>query len=263
VSTETLDLSLVLACYNDAEYLDHSVEEIFKVLDMTKLSYEIIFVHDCGTDDTLSVIDMIMSKYRNAKRMKKIAHAGNEGRGKSVRDGFGIAEGRIVGYIDVDLDVHPRYIPSMAAAILTDGYDVATAFRYYRMSFSPLFILRHMLSHGYRFLSRALLHEALKDSESGYKFFKRDRIMPLAGMSRYDGWFWDTEIMCYSIYSGLKIKEVPCVFDRRDDKKSSVRVFRTIMDYFRNLIEFKIYLVKNKERFFGAARRQRAAGGRS
>jgi heterodisulfide reductase subunit A len=32
--------------------------------------------------------------------------------------------------------------------------------------------------------------------------------MPLARISRYNGWFWDTEIMCYCLYSALKIKEI-------------------------------------------------------
>ncbi|MCM8761237.1 MAG: glycosyltransferase [Candidatus Omnitrophica bacterium] len=248
---EKIDLSLILACYNDAEYLEESVKEIFKILDMTRLNYEIIFVYDCGTDDTLSVINKIEDKYKDIKRIKKIVHLKNEGRGKSVRDGIKISEGDVVGYIDVDLDVHPRHIPYMVSTIVNDGYDVATAFRYYKVTLSPLFMLRHILSHGYRFISRALLHEGLKDSESGYKFFKRDKVLPLINISRYDGWFWDTEIMMYCLYSGLKVKEIPCVFERRGDKKSSVRIIDTVIGYLVDLIQFKIYLLKRKEEVSG------------
>jgi len=244
---DKIDLSLVLACYNDAEYLEESVNEIFKVLDMTRLSYEIIFVYDCGTDKTLLVIDKITDKYKNDKRIKKIIHAKNEGRGKSVRDGFEASDGDVMGYIDVDLDVHPRYIPSMVSAIIHDGYDAAIGFRYYKIQWNPISILRHVFSHGYRFISRLLLGEKLKDSESGYKFFNRKKIMPLIKKSRYNGWFWDTEIMTYCIYSGLKIKEISCVFDRRDDKASSVNVIETISSYFLNLIEFKRFLNKQKK----------------
>lgn len=242
---EKIDLSLVLACYNDAEYLEESIKEIFKTLDMTRLSYEIIFVYDCGTDNTLAVIDSIVEKYKPEKRIKKIVHSKNEGRGRSVRDGIKISEGHVVGYIDVDLDVHPRHIPYMVSTIVNDGYDVATAFRFYKVTMSPLFIMRHILSHGYRFISRMLLHEGLKDSESGYKFFRRDKIMPLVDISRYDGWFWDTEIMAYCIYSGFRIKEISCVFERRGDKKSSVRILDTVAVYMTNLIEFKLYLMRS------------------
>jgi len=240
------DLSIVLACYNDASYLESSVTEIFRVLDMTWLHYEIIFVYDCGTDNTLEVINELI-KVDKGHSIKKIVHRKNQGRGKSVRDGFRQAEGDIVGYIDVDMDTHPRYIPSMVSAIMYEGYDVATAFRFYRMQLSLTFIFRHILSHGYRFMSRFLLDERLKDSESGCKFFRYDKIMPLVNVSRYNGWFWDTEIMAYCIYRGLSIKEISCVFDRRLDKVSSVRVFNTVRSYLMSLIRFKAYLLRRKK----------------
>lgn len=245
--SEKIDLSLILACYNDALYLEGSMEEIFKVLEMTKLNYEIIFVYDCGTDNTVQIMENIIKRNNGVKHIKKIVHQKNKGRGKSVRDGMKIAEGDIVGYIDVDLDIHPRYIPSMVSVITDDGYDVATAFRFYKIQFNPLFIMRHVLSHGYRFISRFLLDERLKDSESGYKFFKREKIMPLVDISHYNGWFWDTEIMIYCIYNGLKINEVSCIFDRRKYKTSSVSIVKTIFSYFRSLMKFKRYLMRHKK----------------
>ena len=69
--------------------------------------------------------------------------------------------------------------------------------------------------------------------------------MPLVDISRYDGWFWDTEIMAYCIYSGLRIKEISCVFERRGYKKSSVRILDTVAVYMTNLIEFKLYLMRS------------------
>jgi len=245
--SDKIDLSLVLACYSDGKYLEESVKEICQALDMTKINYEIIFVYDCGTGDTLEAINRTIAKYNSLKRIKKIVHEKNEGRGKSVRDGMKIAEGNIVGYVDVDLDVHPRYIPSMVRAIINDGYDVATAFRYYKLQISPFPILRHALSHGYRFISRFLLDERLKDSESGYKFFKREKVMPLVDISRYNKWFWDTEIMTYCLYGGLKVKEISCVFERRNDKISSVRTLTTVFTHLISLIKFKRYLIKNKK----------------
>ncbi|MFC1577294.1 glycosyltransferase family 2 protein [Candidatus Omnitrophota bacterium] len=245
--TQKTDLSLILACYNDALYLEESLNEIFKVLDMTRLRYEIIFVYDCGSDNTLEVIERLIKLHGKNKAFKKIVHRKNMGRGKSVRDGMRIAQGDVVGYIDVDMDIHARYIPSMVSAIADDGYDAACAFRYYRMSISPLFIFRHVLSHGYRFISRYLLDERLKDSESGFKFFDRKKIMPLVNISRYNGWFWDTEIMAYCIYRGLKIKEISCVFDRRSDKASSVNIINTVASYARSLTKFKLYLMNHKK----------------
>lgn len=244
------DVSIILACYNDAQYLEHSVKEIFKVLDMTRLNYEIIFVYDCGQDETLNIIDDIINTYGHTKNIKKIVHKENEGRGKSVRDGILESRGRVVGFIDVDLDIHPRYIPSMVSAILDDKYDVATAFRCYKVQPNIFCLWRDALSHGYRFLSRVLLHKNLMDSECGYKFFDREKVLPLVKISRYDKWFWDTEIMSYCIYSKYRIKEIASIFDRRSDKKSSVQIFDTVFTYFSNLVGFKIYLMRKQKELF-------------
>lgn len=124
------DLSLVIACYNEELILEKSMEEIFEILDSTIFSYEIIFVDDVSKDRTRELIDKIIKRHKD-KNFKKIFHEINTGRGGAVADGIRISEGEIVGFIDIDLEVHARYIPSCVIAI-KDGYDIATAFRIYK-----------------------------------------------------------------------------------------------------------------------------------
>jgi hypothetical protein len=92
----------------------------------------------------------------------------------------------------------------------------------------------------------------LKDPETGYKFFKRERVMPLLDQVQSEGWFWDTEIMVRSLFAGLTIHEMPCLFVRRHDKTSSVRLVPDSLDYARNLWRFR-----------GVVRELRAGGGPS
>jgi hypothetical protein len=232
---DRVDLSLVIACYNEEFELEDSVRQVIEILDSARWTYEIIFVDDCSRDRTREIIDRLMIKYQ-AKNVRKIFHEHNTGRGRAVTDGFKIAVGDVIGYIDIDLEVHTRYIPTMMLAI-EQGADVATAHRIYTVQ--PRLFHRFVLSQGYVQLVRHLLGVPLKDTETGYKFFKREKIWPLLDQVKDEHWFWDTEIMVRSHLAGLHIVELPCLFVKRYDKKSTVHLFSDSWEYFVDLWHFR------------------------
>jgi glycosyltransferase involved in cell wall biosynthesis len=231
----SIDLSLVLACYNEEDHFDDSVAQIIEVLDSTRFSYEIIFVDDCSHDRTRELIDAAIARYSN-KRMRRLFHEHNKGRGGTVSDGFRMSIGEIVGFIDIDLETHARYIPSCVMAI-RNGADIATGWRIYRFNWRSLD--RHIMSRGYAWLMRTLLNVNLKDTETGYKFFRRSTVMSLLDSVQDERWFWDTEIMVRAYLRGDKIVEIPTVFMRRFDKRSTVNNVRDTLDYLVKLWRFR------------------------
>ena len=235
------DLSLVLACYNEGQVIEDSVAEIVTVLDGTRYSYEIIFVDDCSTDRTRELIERIMGRYPG-KRISRIFHEQNKGRGGTVSDGIRAAEGVVAGFIDIDLEVHAHYIPSCVNA-LENGADVAVGRRVYKLNLRSLD--RYLMSTGYVWLVRRLLGVDLHDTETGYKFFKRERILPVLDEIEDQRWFWDTEVMVRSYYRDYQIAEIPCLFLRRFDKTSTVSPLSDTLDYFRKLWRFR-KTVKNE-----------------
>jgi len=230
-----LDLSLAIACYNEEVVLEDSVRQIVEILDNTRWTYEIIFVDDCSQDRTRDIIEGLLGDYRD-KNMRKLLHERNRGRGRTVTDGLRMACGDVAGYIDIDLEVHARYIPSLVLAV-RNGADIATAHRIYKVQ--PRLFGRFILSTGYAWLMRNLLEVKLKDTETGFKFFNRERILPILDQVEDEHWFWDTEIMVRSCLQGYSVVEIPCLFIRRYDKKSTVRVFRDTLDYFAKLLRFR------------------------
>ncbi len=228
------DVSLVIACYNEEALLEDSVAAVVETLDSTSWRYEVIFIDDCSQDRTRAIIDELLERYPD-KNFRKLFHERNRGRGRTVTDGIMMAEGDVVGYIDIDLEVHARYIPTMVNAI-KKGADIATAHRIYKVQFH--LFTRFLLSQGYAWLMRQLLKVDLKDTETGFKFFERDRILPILEQIEDEHWFWDTEVMVRPYLRNYKIEEIPCLFIRRYDKQSSVNVFKDSYDYFRNLWRF-------------------------
>lgn len=228
------DISIIIACYNEEPLLENSVREIVNVMSQTKYTYELLFIDDCSRDRTREIIRSIAA---DNPHMQYVFHEKNVGRGGTVCEGIRMAQGRIVGYLDIDLEVHARYIPSIVWAIDHEGYDVSTAYRIYKIPSGPF--TRHVLSVIYRRLVRSLLKTRLLDTETGFKFFNRNRILPIVDVCENKGWFWDTEVMVLSEMNNLRIKETPCLFIRQKEKVSSVRVIPDTIDYFRSLWKFR------------------------
>jgi len=233
---KSLDVSLVLPCFNEAETFSDSIQKIITVLDHTNLVWEIIFVDDCSKDSTRRLINNALKKY-SSNKFKFISHHKNQGRGQTVIDGILEAKGKIVGFIDVDLEVSEEYLPSFFKA-LEKGYDSAIAWRIYDFTIAGFF--RWFSSKGYTLIRKIILGLPYKDTEAGYKFFNRSKILAVIKKCRYKGWFWDTEIMARIYKARLKTIEIPVIFIRRQDKTSTVRLIPDSIKYLKNLINFRL-----------------------
>src|SRR5262245_37611689 len=232
-----LDLSVVIPCYNEASHLEASAAALVEVLDQTRYDYEVVFVDDCSQDDTRALIRDICTR---SPRCRYVFHERNRGRGGAFKTGFAASTGRITGFIDIDLEVHALYIPALVNLLEKHAYDVATGYRYYLLRQTSGFH-RHVLSRIYWMMCKVLLDSGVRDTETGCKFFRRDAASTAVLSSQCDGWFWDTEVMTRAALLGLRICEMPVLFLRRRDKRSTVRV---LPDTWRYLIELHRFRAK-------------------
>lgn len=238
----SVDLSLVIPCYRDAPHLAWAVGEIIQTLKHTTWTWEIVLVNDASPDDCGRIIEDLI-KQHSAHRLRSLHHEKNTGRGRAVMDGIALAAGKYVGFIDIDLEVHCRYIPSMIEA-LEHGADVAVAHRHYNVGIQV--IHRAIMSKGYIWLMNCLLGFHMKDTEAGYKFFRTRSIAPVLAQTKDPGWFFDTEIMARAHLAGLRLAFVPVLFLRRPDKASTVRLFSDSLAYFKNLLRFRRQMLKGE-----------------
>ena len=247
---QKVDFSLILACYNESTTFEKSVREIISVLNNLKRNWEIIFVEDKSTDETKKSVEKLAREIENAQlrqgyagQVRAIFHTKNEGRGKSVSDGIRTAKGIICGYLDVDLEVSASYIPLFIEEI-EKGYDMVVGKRFYESNFRS--VARFIASRVYAFAVKQILNIPIEDTEAGYKFFKRYRILPILSSVHDKHWFWDTEICARAYWKGLKITQVPVLFVKRIDKKSTVRLIPDSWNYVIKLLKFRSQVPKNK-----------------
>ena len=229
------DLSLVVPCYNEAGHLRESVAAVVAVLERTPWTWDLLFVDDGSRDDTREIVRAICAA---DPRCRFVFHASNRGRGAAVKTGFGATRGRVTGFLDIDLEVHARFIPELVREIEDHGADVATGRRHYSLRQTGA-LHRAALSWVYRRVCDVLLSLDIEDSETGCKFFRRATAGAAVLASENDGWFWDTEVMARARLANLRIREVPVLFLRRGDKRSTVRVWRDSWHYLRALHQFR------------------------
>ena len=230
MSRTPVELSLILAVYNEEPHLEESVREIRRTLALCPWTTELIFIDDASSDRSPEIVRRLADGDPAARTF---FHEENAGRGATVAEGIRIAAGEVVGFIDVDLEVHCRYSPSMVQAIVEDGYDVATAHRIYKFKFTPPAIVRWLLSTGYRKFARVALGSPFEDTETGFKFFRRERFLPVLERCRDPRWFWDTELMLEARRAGLRVVEIPALFQRKPARHSSLRVVPDTLAYLR------------------------------
>ena len=229
-----MDLSLILPCYNEGPYLTGNLHAIYNLLTTLNLSFEIIIIEDTSTNDTLQRV----REFANERpHVQLFAHDINRGRGYTVSEGIKKATGRVVGFIDVDLEVDCHNILPFVFKVM-EGYDVVAGFRIYKIRWWDF---RWVLSRGY-FLTAKLLchwHTPFHDTEAGFKFFNREKILPVINEVEDHHWFWDTEIMVRAYYHNLSMAEVPILFIRKNQAFSTLHSFSDTLYYLKKLLGFR------------------------
>lgn len=227
-----IDLSMIIACYNEAETIEDTLPRVRNFLDLIESKYELIIIDDKSKDNTVSLVRSLIKEYSN---VTLIAHERNSGRGAVIKEGIRLAKGKNVGFLDIDLEVPEHYI--LPCLMLLKKADMVIVNRLYYFSFETL--LRWITTNGYTLLMRWFIHLKYKDTEGGYKFFNREKILPVLALTENDHWFWDTEIVAMSHFTKLRIAELPVVFMRRRGKTSTVKLFSDSWKQFKALLNFR------------------------
>ena len=102
-------VSIIIPCYNEAEGLKPFYNELKKHL-LTVYSYEIIFVNDGSSDETL---DIIKNMRHDDEAIHFISFSRNFGHQNALKAGFDLASGNSAICLDADLQHPPELIPKM------------------------------------------------------------------------------------------------------------------------------------------------------
>jgi polyisoprenyl-phosphate glycosyltransferase len=115
-------LSIVIPVYNEAPVLNLLLRTLRPVLLGTGWDYEIVFVNDGSTDESLPAL---FAEAAADKQVKVLSFPRNFGHQAAVTAGLDFASGNAVVILDADLQDPPELIPQMIEFYL-QGYDVVS-----------------------------------------------------------------------------------------------------------------------------------------
>lgn len=114
-------ISVVIPCYNEEDVVDLCHTELTKVIDKMDFDFEIIYINDGSTDQTLENLESI---HKNDKRVTVINLSRNFGKEAAMTAGIDNVTGDALVILDADLQDPPNLIPDMVKMWKDTGADV-------------------------------------------------------------------------------------------------------------------------------------------
>lgn len=177
-------LSVVIPAFNEESNLRELYERLKKSIENTNSDHEIIFVDDGSKDNSFGVLKELTS---GDEKVKVIRFYRNFGQHAALRAGFSRSKGKLVIFIDADLQIDPGEIPKLIREY-KKGYDVVCGLRERRKD--PL--LKKFLSTTFLGVVNKLLGGELFKNVSSFVLYDRRVILALnkyLGNSRFiTGW---------------------------------------------------------------------------
>ena len=163
-----MDISVVVPLYNEAESLPELTRWIERVMADNNFDYEIIFVNDGSSDDSMQVIHNLA---QSNPRIHAISFARNYGKSPALNEGFRAAQGDVVITMDADLQDSPDEIPELYRMITSEGYDLVSGWKKKRYDPLSKTIPTKLFNATARKVSGI---KNLHDFNCGLKAYKRD-----------------------------------------------------------------------------------------
>lgn len=162
-------VSLIIPCFNEADGLPEFDKEINKIVSgLSDYCFEIIYVDDGSTDNTLQTIRKF-SKEQEA--VKYISFSRNFGKEAAMYAGFCNATGDYVAVMDADLQDPPALLPDMLKILESGEYDsVATR----RVSRKGEPVIRSFCARQFYKLINRISDADIVDGARDYRLMTRD-----------------------------------------------------------------------------------------
>ncbi|GCE24730.1 glycosyl transferase [Dictyobacter alpinus] len=118
-------LSVIIPVYNEEESISHLHKRVHAVLAQQSFSYEVIYVDDGSSDQTFQQLNRLIE---TDAHVRIIRFQRNFGQTAAMAAGLAHSQGRIIVFMDGDLQNDPIDIPLLLEKI-EEGYDVVSGWR--------------------------------------------------------------------------------------------------------------------------------------
>ncbi len=203
---EQMKITILIAVYNEERYIGQLLKRVCARPEPS----EIVVVNDGSRDNTLSVLEAMLSQ---DARIRIFSLPRNSGKGAAVREGIARAAGDVVIIQDADLEYAPEDYPQLIAPFNDPAVKVVYGSRRLRkenkfsyLSFAAGGILLTVLTN-------ILYFSSITDEPTGYKAFRAEVLKGLRLTST--GFEFCPEVTAKVLKKGIGIHEVPISYSPR------------------------------------------------
>lgn len=198
-----MELSIVIPARNEQDRIQATLSRVARVTSRLRVRCEILLGDSASTDATVERALQLRMPGLRVVRLDK------PGKGRVLTRALSQTRGRVVGFVDADLEIDPGYLKPLYAAIC-GGADAAIASK----TLDPTLNEgrerhRRWLTGGYNGLVRALFRTGISDHQAGLKLFDGRLLRGVLPRIRSNEWLWDTEVLVALRQLRADVVEVP------------------------------------------------------
>ena len=208
----SVDVTVVLPCYNEVGHVLEELERISAALDASPYTYDLDVYDDCSTDGTRELLARVAEEGR-FPRLRYFPRVRNGGSGTIRRIGSQQARGRYVAWTDADMTYPNERIPELVKELDGDpSYDQVVGAR--TTEEGTYKFLRVPAKWVIRKIAERLTGTRIPDLNSGLRVFRREVSLPYLPLLP-PGFSCVTTLTVSFLANAHEVKYVPIDYAKR------------------------------------------------
>ena len=238
-------LSIIIPAYNEANRIGPTLDEVLRFLCAAPYRAEVIVVNDGSSDRTADVVSERVAAYREAGHdLRLLTNTPNRGKGYSVRRGVSEARGAVILFTDADLSSPITEAPKLIEPILDNRADVVFGSRAINRELIGVHqpAMREFGGKVFNFFMQAITGLRFKDTQCGFKAFRREAARPVFERQRIERFGFDPEVLYIARKHGGRLLEVPVVWNHAEggELQSKLNYMRDSINMFTDLLRIRL-----------------------
>ncbi|ACU38782.1 glycosyltransferase [Actinosynnema pretiosum subsp. pretiosum] len=217
---DAVELEIVVPAFNEADRLAGSLKRAAAFLETQPWTSRLVVVDNGSSDDSAAVAASVPT----GRVGIEVIGCAEPGKGAAVRRGLSACTAPYAGFFDADLSTPVETLTRTMAELRAGAAAVIAS----RHAPGARFVTRQPLGRRvggrvFRTLTRPLV-PCVRDTQCGFKFFRRTALGAALERCRVDGFAFDVELLRRVRAAGGEIVEVPV--DWTDDRRSTFHPVR-------------------------------------
>ena len=175
-----MKLSLIIPCYNEQEAVPLFYQEAIHVLTGMNCEYEMLFINDGSTDETLKVLKQLAE---TDPHVLYFSFSRNFGKESAMYAGFCNATGDYVAVMDADLQDPPVLLPQMVSILETGEYDSVATRRVNREGEPPI---RSWFARLFYKIINKISDADIVDGARDFRMMRREMVDAIISIGEYN-----------------------------------------------------------------------------